>query len=62
MDDKADILCRRIELYRRHLREGADAASSVQYLYEIFAAEDELAELLRSSRDESDRTPRFRIG
>jgi hypothetical protein len=62
MDAKADILCRRIELYRRHLREGVDAASSVHYLYEIFAAEDELAELLRPSRDESDRTPRFRIG
>ena len=62
MENKADILCRRIEQYRRYLREGVDAASSVHYLYEIFAAENELAEFLRSSRDGSDRTPRFRIG
>jgi len=47
MDPRTDLLCRRIELCRRVLREGVDAASSIHYLYEIFAAEEELAELLR---------------
>jgi hypothetical protein len=32
------------------LREGVDAATSLHYLYTIFAAEEELAELLRSDQ------------
>ena len=47
VNPRADLLCRRIEQCRRVLREGVDAASSIHYLYEIFAAEEELAELLR---------------
>ena len=47
VDPRADLLCRRIELCRRVLREGVDVTSTIHYLYEIFAAEEELAELLR---------------
>jgi hypothetical protein len=47
MEPRADLLWRRIQLCRRNLREGVDAATSLHYLYEIFAAEEELAELLR---------------
>ena len=53
METKADHLCRRIELYRRALREGVDAASSIQYLYQIFAAEEELAELVRLEKTDA---------
>jgi len=47
VDPRADLLYQKIELCRRSLREGVDAATSLNYLYEIFAAEEELAELLR---------------
>ena len=47
VEPRADVLCRRIERCRRALREGVDAGTSLHYLYEIFAAEEELAELLR---------------
>ena len=53
MNTRVDLLSRRIELYRRALREGVDAASSIQYLYEIFAAEEELAELARLEKPEA---------
>jgi hypothetical protein len=53
MKTRADLICRRIELYRRALREGVDAASSIQYLYQIFAAEEELAELLRLEKTDT---------
>ena len=51
MDTKADILCRRIELYRRYLRGSVDAALIFDYFREIVAAEGELAELLQSDTD-----------
>jgi hypothetical protein len=35
MDTKADILCRRIELYRRYLRGSVDAALIFDYFREI---------------------------
>jgi hypothetical protein len=39
---------RRIELYRRYMHESVDASLIFDYLREIVAAEDELAELLQS--------------
>jgi hypothetical protein len=39
---------RRIELYRRYMHESVDASLIFDYLREIGAAEDELAELLQS--------------
>jgi hypothetical protein len=53
MDTKAAILCRRIELYRRYLRESVDAALVFDYLREIVAAGDGLADLLRSDTAQS---------
>jgi hypothetical protein len=53
MNTRADLPSRRIELYRRALREGVDAASSIQYLYQIFAAEEELAELVRLGKPDA---------
>ena len=39
MDERAEILCRRIELHRHDLRQGVDAARAVDYLQEIADAE-----------------------
>src|SRR2546423_6702243 len=49
--NRADILRRRIELYRRLLSKGVDANLASVYLFEIGEAELELAELQRSSDD-----------
>jgi hypothetical protein len=40
---RAEMLRRKIELYRRYLREGVDAALALDYLREIAEAEAELA-------------------
>jgi hypothetical protein len=48
MDTKADILCRRIELYRRYLRGSVDAALIFDYFREIVAAKGEPTERLQS--------------
>ena len=45
MEERAAILRRRIELYRRYLREGVDAGLATEYLWQISQAEAELAEI-----------------
>lgn len=50
MDDRADMLRRRIALYRRYLREGVDAAIARDYLEQILKDEAELAEIEPSDR------------
>lgn len=47
MDERAETLCRRIELYRGYLREGVDAPLAVDYLREIAEAETALVELIQ---------------
>ena len=49
---RAEHLRRRIELYRRYLREGVDAGLAADYLREIVEAE---AELARIEGDGSDK-------
>ena len=39
MDERAETLCRRIELHRHYLRQGVDAARAVDCLQEIADAE-----------------------
>jgi hypothetical protein len=52
MENRAELLRRRIALYRRYLREGVDAALAETYLREIRDAEAELGELTpRERRD-----------
>ena len=46
---RAEYLLRRIELYRRYLREGVDAAEAIDYLREIAEAEAELAAIGKAS-------------
>jgi hypothetical protein len=45
MSERAELLRRRIELYRRHLREGVDVVLAAEYLREIVATEAELQEI-----------------
>jgi hypothetical protein len=45
MDERAEMLRRRIALYRRHLAEGVDAELAWHYLSEIANAESQLAEM-----------------
>lgn len=45
MDERAEMLRRRIALYRRYLAEGVDAELAWHYLNEIASAESQLAEL-----------------
>lgn len=45
MSTRAEMLHRRITLYRRYLAEGVDADLARQYLDDIRAAEAELAEI-----------------
>lgn len=52
MDDRAETLRRRIEFYRRRLREGVEAEVSKIYLFEIADAQLELAELLARSEEQ----------
>ena len=50
MEERADMLRRRIALYRRYLREGVDAALAGQYLRQLQADEAELAAIEASRR------------
>jgi len=43
MESQADLLRRRIALYRRYLREGTDEASAAEYLRQILQDEAALA-------------------
>jgi hypothetical protein len=43
MEERAEMLRRRIALYRRYLREGVDAALAGEYVRQIRDDEDELA-------------------
>jgi len=45
MDERAEFLRRRIELYRRYLREGVDIDVAAEYLRQIAEDEGELAEI-----------------
>jgi hypothetical protein len=47
MDEHVETLCRRIELYRRYLRDGVDAALAAEYLRGIAEAEAALVMLIR---------------
>jgi hypothetical protein len=47
VDERAETLCRRIELCRSYLRQVVDAALAVDYLREIAEAEAALAELVQ---------------
>jgi hypothetical protein len=47
MDESAETLCRRIELYRRCLRQGVDGALTADYLREIAEAETSFVEAIR---------------
>jgi hypothetical protein len=46
MEDRAEILQRRIAVYRRSLQEGVDAKLAKVYLVKLGDAELELAELM----------------
>ena len=43
MQDRAELLRRRVAMYRRYLADGVDALLARHYLREIVAAEAELA-------------------
>ena len=49
MEDRAEVLRRKLAAYRRRLAEGVDADLALHYLLEIIAAEAELAELGRDA-------------
>jgi hypothetical protein len=49
MNERAEILRRRIALYRRHLAEGVEAELAHHYLREIVSAESELAAIEKES-------------
>jgi hypothetical protein len=51
MDERAETLCRRIELYRSYLRQSIDAALAADYLREIAAAEEALVERIQRRSD-----------
>lgn len=53
MPERAQILHRRIALYRRYLSEGVDADLARQYLNEISVAEAELAEIEKDGQKRS---------
>jgi hypothetical protein len=50
MEERADILRRRIALYRRYLREGVDAALAGEYVCQIRDDEAELATIESGER------------
>jgi hypothetical protein len=54
MNDRAEILRRKIELYRRYLREGVDITLATEYLREIAEAEAELERLTGRDTDRRD--------
>ncbi len=51
MSERAEILRRRIALYRRYLAEGVDAELARQYLRDIAHMEAELAEIEKNDPD-----------
>jgi hypothetical protein len=53
MEERADILRRKIELLRRYLREGIAAALEVEYLFAILGAEAELAKIIPDDRNDA---------
>ena len=52
MEDRVETLRRRIAVYRRCLREGAEGTLAAVYRNEIAKAELELAELIGEHRDQ----------
>ena len=74
MDERAETLCRRIELHRHYLRQGVDAARAVDCLQEIADAEaafrdadtikalQAAAELMRPGVEGTPRIPAPRAG
>jgi hypothetical protein len=50
MEERADMLRRRIALYRRYLREGVDAALAGEYVHQIREDEAELATIESGER------------
>ena len=50
MEERADILRRRIALYRRYLREGVDAAIVGEYVRQLWEDEAELAAIESAER------------
>jgi len=51
MEERADMLRRRIALYRRYLREGVDVALAGEYLRQLAEDETELTEIESGKRD-----------
>jgi hypothetical protein len=50
MEERADILRRRIALYRRYLREGVDATLALEYVRQVGDDEAELAAMESGER------------
>ena len=50
MEERADVLRRRIALYRRYLREGVDAALVGEYVQQLWEDEVELAAIESAER------------
>jgi hypothetical protein len=50
MEERADMLRRRIALYRRYLREGVDATLALEYVAQIRDDEGELAAIESAER------------
>ena len=50
MEERVDILRRRIALYRRYLREGVDAALVAEYAWRLAKDEAELAAIEAGER------------
>jgi hypothetical protein len=51
MEERADSLRRKIELYRRYLREGVDVSLAREYLREIGEAEAEIERITGTGSD-----------
>ncbi len=50
MEERADLLRRRIALFRRYLREGVDAALAAEYVRRLAEDETELAAIEAGER------------
>jgi len=57
IEQRIFILRRRIELYRRYLREGIDPEKAFDYLHEIAEAEAELADITGKPKRKGDIGP-----
>ena len=55
--DRAELLGRRIALYRRYLREGVEGALAIEYLRQITEAEAELNRIEPGERCRPDDRP-----